>query len=70
MLFLKLLRGPAAPFVPDSAERVISALDGLLNIPIRWPETVTFEELNLEAPGSLTRILMRIAHEANDSSEN
>lgn len=69
LLLLKLLRGPAATLLPDIAQKVVAALENNLNEPIRWPETVTFEELNLEGPGSLIRILLRAAHDTKKGDE-
>lgn len=47
LLLLRLLRGPAAKLLPDIARKVVAALENRLNELIRWPEAVTFEELNL-----------------------
>ncbi|MFS2036551.1 DUF5677 domain-containing protein [Polaromonas sp. CT11-55] len=63
LLLLKLLRGPAATFLPDIAQKIVIALETRLNEPIRWPEAVTYEELNLEGPTSIMRIFLRATHE-------
>lgn len=63
MLFLQLLRGPASSLLPDSTQGTISALQSKLNEPLRWPEAVTFEELNLQSPKAFTRVLYRAAHD-------
>jgi hypothetical protein len=62
MLFLQLLRGPASSLLPDSAQGTISALQSKLDEPLRWPEAVTFEELNLQGPKFVMRALYRAAH--------
>ena len=62
MLLLELLRGPGANLLPPSAENIVNALQLCLDEPIRWPEAVTFEELNLHGPKTIARILMRAAH--------
>ena len=69
LLLLKMLQGPAARLVPDTSKGVIAALDVCLNKPLRWPETVTFEELNLEGPGTFERMVLRVAHESESSSD-
>lgn len=63
MLFLQLLRGPASPLFPDSAQRIVSALQLQLDEPLRWPEAVTFEELNLQGPKEVMRVLYRSMHD-------
>lgn len=68
-LFLKLLRGPAAMLLPNTAQNIVAELESRLNEPMRWPEAVTFEELNLDSPGSFTRILLRSAHDAKSGEE-
>ncbi|MBI3883511.1 MAG: hypothetical protein HY305_04655 [Sphingobacteriales bacterium] len=42
-------------------------LDQKLNEILRWPEPVTFEELNKEAPNNFTRIMYKIAAELYQS---
>ncbi len=64
MLFLQLIRGPAATLLPSSAQSIISTLQSHLDQPLRWPEVVTFEELNMQSPKFLMRVLYRAAHEA------
>lgn len=61
LLLLKLLRGPAAKILPTEASEEIDGLDHCLDEILRWPEAVTFEELNLKGPSPLTRIMMRTA---------
>lgn len=70
LLLLRLLRGPAAKLLPDIAQKVVAALENRLNELIRWPEAVTFEELNLEGPGSIMRILLRAAHDTKSGVEH
>jgi len=67
MLFLHFVRGPAACIFPSDAASIISALRSRLDSPLRWPEDVTFEEMNLKGPGSLQRILLRAAHEIGNA---
>ena len=58
MLLLHLVRGPAACIIPSDAASSISALQSHLDSRPRWPEDVTFEEMNQNGPG-----LLRAAHE-------
>lgn len=62
MLLLLLVRGPAADIIPSDAVSTVESLQTHLDNPLRWPEDVTFEEMNLKGPGSLQRILLRAAH--------
>lgn len=68
MLFLHLVTGPATSLVPSDAASMLSALKAQLDSPLRWPEDVTYEEMNLKGPGSLQRILLRAAHEVGDAA--
>lgn len=70
LLLLRLLRGPAVTLLPNIAQEVVTALENHLNEAIRWPEAVTFEELNLESPGSIIRILLRAAHDTKGRTEH
>ena len=70
MLLLKLVRGPAGSLLPVTTQKLINTLENRLNEPIRWPEAVTFEELNLESPGSIMRILLRSAHEIKGDTKH
>ena len=63
MLFLQLLRGPASSLLPPTVQSTISALQSHLDEPLRWPEAVTFEELNLQGPKIFMRTLYRAAHD-------
>ena len=63
MLLLQLLRGPAAGLLSNRAQNVIAVLQLHLDEPMRWPETVTFEELNLQGPNYIMRTLLRAAHD-------
>ncbi len=67
MLLLQLVRGPATSIVPPDAASIIAALSSCLHSPLRWPEDVTFEEMNLKGPGSLQRILLRAAHDVGSA---
>jgi len=64
LLLLRLFRGPAASLLPNDATKLIDALEDFLDEPLRWPEAVTYEELNIDGPKSFMRILLRAAHEA------
>ena len=55
------------PYVLSDAASMLLALKGQLDGPLRWPEDVTYEEMNLKGPGSLQRILLRAAHEIGDA---
>ena len=68
MLLLHLVRGPAACIVPSDALSTISALKSHLDSSLRWPEDVTFEEMNLNSPGSFQRIALRAAHEIGNAA--
>ena len=70
LLLLRLLRGPAATLLPQASQKVVAALENCLNEPIRWPEAVTFEELNLEGPGSIMRILLRAAQDTKRGTKH
>ncbi len=48
---------------PDKVEQLLVEIDKYTRETLRWPELVTFEELNLDGPGVLQRILMRVAQE-------
>lgn len=71
MLLLKLLRGPAIQLVSQEVRIVLDQLEEGLNRPIRWPEIVTYEELNIESPSAFIRIALQVAHEIKqDESES
>lgn len=40
----------------------IRELQSILDDELRWPEAVTFEEMNQKEPGPILRILMRVVH--------
>jgi hypothetical protein len=42
--------------------RLIAELETALNDEIRWPEAVTYEEMNLAPPSYVTRVLLKSAH--------
>jgi hypothetical protein len=63
MLLLRMLRGPSNPLLPSDVLPTIEALERQLEKPLRWPEDVTFEEMNINGPGTIARILLRAAHE-------
>jgi hypothetical protein len=47
----------------DAMSSLLDELDEQLDSKLRWPEVVTHEELNHEAPGTITRLLLRAQHE-------
>lgn len=51
---------------PGEVEELVRLLDDESRDVLRWPELVTYEELNLDAPGVLQRILMRAQLETKD----
>jgi hypothetical protein len=57
-LFLRLLRGPARHLHDSRSEALLDTLEGDLSEVIRWPELVTFEEMNLKGPSQLERLLL------------
>lgn len=63
-LLLKLLRGPARRLLPLKAVENLSELESSLTKPLRWPELVTYEELNLRGPNPLLRFALKFAHES------
>jgi hypothetical protein len=66
MLFLDFVKGPAAALMPPESASIISALQSWLSSILRWPEDVTFEEMNLRSPGFISRLLMQIEGETQD----
>lgn len=62
-LLIRLLDGPAAALVPPRVPRLLDQLRSELEEQLRWPEAVTFEEMNAEVPGPIVRILLRVAHQ-------
>jgi hypothetical protein len=63
MLLLRLLRGPAATLMSPDVSPIIQALEVQLEQPLRWPEDITFEEMNIKGPGIFVRMFLRIARE-------
>tara|TARA_B100001540_G_scaffold12936_1_gene11383 strand:- start:5672 stop:6598 length:927 start_codon:yes stop_codon:yes gene_type:complete len=63
MLLLKLLRGPAMILFSDELMEIIDQLEDILDKPLRWPELVTYEELNIEGPGVVHRLALQFIHE-------
>lgn len=70
MLLLQLIRGPARGIIPSEALQAVSELQTCLDDEMRWPEDVTFEEFNLKGPGTLQRILLRVAHENGNTQSS
>ncbi|MBH0183558.1 MAG: hypothetical protein HP490_18295 [Nitrospira sp.] len=67
MVLLRFINGPAADILPPKAVSIVATLKSCLDIPLRWPEDVTFEEMNLKGPGSIQRILLRAAHDIGNA---
>lgn len=67
-LLLRILRGPASSLVSTESSGILDRLLERLDEQLRWPETVTFEEMNLVAPGPIQRILLRAGHSSSASS--
>ncbi len=70
MLLLRLINGPAMDILPPNTTSIAAALKSCLDIPLRWPEDVTFEEMNLKGPGSIQRILLRAAHDVGSTGSS
>jgi hypothetical protein len=68
LLLLRMLGGPAAALLPANADKTLAALRLCLDEPLRWPEAVTFEEMNFQGPNSLMRILMRASRDIKNES--
>lgn len=64
LLLLKLMRGPAAHIIPAEAVAPLNGLKQYLDELLRWPEAVTFEELNFEGPSPFMRTALRMMHES------
>lgn len=63
MLFIRLIKGPARALISEEMRSKIVELEAKLNEPLRWPEAVTFEEMNKQEPNAFFRMLLRAAHE-------
>lgn len=61
-LLLRILSGPACSLVSTESSGVLERLLERLDQQLRRPETLTFEEMNLVAPGTIQRILLRADH--------
>lgn len=57
-LFLRLLRGPARSLKEPKTDGLLDLLEGDLSEVIRWPELVTYEEMNLKGPSQVQRLLL------------
>jgi hypothetical protein len=44
---------------------VIKKLQALMDDRLRWPEAVTFEEMNERNPNEVMRIVLKVAHLEN-----
>lgn len=70
LLLSKMMRGPAAEILPAEASEEIDGLDHCLDAILRWPEAVTFEELNLQGPSSFMRVMMRAAEDIEKDEDS
>jgi hypothetical protein len=62
-LLLELFqRAPDFPWTV-AARNAVEVIRIDLDAALRWPELVTFEELNRRPPNSFSQLLMRVAHE-------
>jgi hypothetical protein len=64
-LFLRLLRGPVRGLHDSKMATLLDSLEGDLSEVIRWPELVTYEEMNLKGPSQVQRLLLWAGYEAN-----
>ena len=44
---------------------VVGQIEKNLNDVLRWPEALTYEEMNTQSPGPFERLVLKIAHEQN-----
>ena len=51
------------------AANTVDQLECRLTDVLRWPEVVTFEEMNLKGPHQLMRILFKVAHEGHQGRD-
>ncbi len=68
LLFLKMCRFLGKSLFDQQSEEIFGSLDKCLNEPLRWPEAVTFEEMNLKSPGYLSRTIARFTHDHKESN--
>ena len=63
-LLVRLVRRFLSEFdQPERVERILSRFEKANEDELRWPELVTYEEMNHDGPGPLTRILLRAKSE-------
>jgi hypothetical protein len=55
--------------LPDKMIKAGVAITEDLSFVIRWPEPVTFEEMNIKPPGRLMTLMAKIAHEHEQQSK-
>lgn len=53
----------------SSYMKAIGKLDAWLDEKLRWPEAVTFEEMNVEGPTEVMRILMKMAAQSSNRKD-
>lgn len=68
-LFLRLLRGPARELRDSTADALLDSLEGDLSEVIRWPELVTYEEMNLKGPSQIQRLLLWMGYTPDSDQE-
>jgi len=69
-LFARLLKGPANTLLDTQTEKAVNDLMEVIQSQLRWPELVTYEELNLEGPSTALRIVLRAATQMKDDKES
>lgn len=65
-LLVRLLRGPAIGLTTNAIDEILTNLEGDLSEVIRWPEVVTFEEMNIKGPPQLLRLLLWAGYTTED----
>lgn len=61
VLFFEKFRS-VLKFTPDE-KSLVESIKHRLDEELRWPEAVTYEEMNVKGPNELIRIFLRVAHE-------
>lgn len=64
LLLVEMLNGPGKDLLAANSHILVKEMQEYLRRLIRWPELVTFEELNKENPSDILRILARSMHES------
>ncbi|NKI33615.1 hypothetical protein HFP89_00360 [Wenzhouxiangella sp. XN79A] len=69
MLLAKLFKGPADEIIPKEAVANVDGIEHCIDQILRWPEAVTFEELNVSGPNPFVRIALKVAHESKEKDD-